>query len=475
MISRLGISRLWPKSLAGQLVLLLVTALFIAQLAVLALSASDRLRIVSGVQANQTFNVTRTIVRLLDQSSPTDWPMIVDAFDDRNLDAEITAEASITPNGDDHHDRFTKWIERRLPEGFGPIMLRHDDTGFFDRDHWRRQEDGNDEGRRDRSRHGERVKLTIAMGLPDGRWLNLQQRLRPPPIWAGITWGYFALAAILISLVAILVVRRLTRPLRELAQAAETFGTGGNVPTLNVRGPIELRKAATAFNEMAARIGRFVRDRTAMIAAISHDLRTPITSLRLRAEFVEDEENRDKMLATIDEMAEMTQATLDFAKQDAQSEASQPLDLAALLESLAEDLSEQGLTVTADGLPRTVVSARATALKRGLRNLIENAVRYGECARVSIFIQADRAIVHIDDNGPGIPETELSRVFEPFTRLETSRNRETGGTGLGLAIARTIVHAHGGEVWLENRKPGLRAVVSLPVSRDGREVESHST
>ena len=455
--------RLWPKSLAGQLVLLLVSALCLAQLVVLVLSAGDRLRIVAGLQTSQTIAVTRTLIRLLEGGEPSAWPNIVRAFDDRNLDAELSRLPAIPDTPGNRRGRLQGWIERRLPKGFGPVLVDFDDTRFFDSEHWRRDDDDDDEHEGHRF-HSERVRLTVAIGLPGDEWLNLKQHLRPPPIWAGITWGYFALSALLISLVTVFAVRRLTRPLRALAGAAESFGTGGEVPKLAVEGPIELQKAASAFNHMADRVSRFVRDRTAMLAAISHDLRTPITSLRLRAEFVEDEETREKMLETLDEMAAMTRSTLDFARQDAQSEPIQPLDLTALLESLSDDLSEQGKEAAIAEMPRQIVIARPTALKRALRNLIENAVRYGERARISSTAKEKTIEVHIDDDGPGIPVDQLERVFEPFTRLEASRNRETGGTGLGLAIARTIIHAHGGEITLKNRKSGLRASVTLPLS-----------
>lgn len=469
--------RFWPRSLTGRLVLLLVLTLCVAQIMVLILSASDRLRVIDTVQTRETWSATTALVRLFDTSPRSDWPRLAAAFDRRRLAVSVSDEPAVERSAE-QLDGPANGIARRLPRGFGPVLIEVNRRGFFDSDHWRRDDDDEidddderyEERKNRRRQTQDRARMVIAIALPDGRWLNLQQRLRPPPIWSGITWGYFILSAVLISLVAYLALRRLTRPLRALADAAERFGRSAEPEALPVQGPIELRKAATAFNEMAARISRFVQDRTAMIAAISHDLRTPITSLKLRAEFVEDEENRQKMLETLDDMAAMTQATLDFARQDAVTEKLQPLDLNALLESLADDLRDQDMVidtaalVTDGDIQRTIIQARPAAIKRVFCNLIENAVRYGERATLAIEPSSKDVRVTIDDLGPGIAPVDQERVFEPFTRLETSRNRETGGTGLGLAIARTIVHAHGGRIELTNLERGLRATVILPIS-----------
>jgi signal transduction histidine kinase len=199
-----------------------------------------------------------------------------------------------------------------------------------------------------------------------------------------------------------------------------------------------------------------------MLAAISHDLRTPLTSLRLRAEFVTDEETREKLLGTIEEMQAMTEATLVFAREEATGEPTRTVDLAALLESLCADLADLGWSVSFAEAEPMAYRCRADALRRALRNLIENAVRYGGQARVALGASADGIEITIDDDGPGIPPQDLERVFQPFVRLELSRNRSTGGVGLGLAIARGIIRAHGGDILLANRPHGLRALLRLP-------------
>jgi signal transduction histidine kinase len=199
-----------------------------------------------------------------------------------------------------------------------------------------------------------------------------------------------------------------------------------------------------------------------MLAAIGHDLRTPLTSLRLRAEFVSDEETREKMLATLDELRQMTEATLAFSRDQAVAEPTRNVNLTALVESLCDDLAEIGLNVSFEGGANLSYRCRADALKRALRNLIENAVRYGERARVHIESTSSAVSIVVEDNGPGIREQDIGRVFAPFFRLEDSRNRETGGIGLGLSIARDIVRHHGGDVSLCNTGSGLRATIALP-------------
>jgi signal transduction histidine kinase len=223
-----------------------------------------------------------------------------------------------------------------------------------------------------------------------------------------------------------------------------------------------------AFNRMQERLRRFLDDRTRMLAAVSHDLRTPITSLRLRAEFVEDDETRARILATLDEMQAMVEATLAFAREEARSEPTRIVDLAALVESTAADLADLGAAIEVAPAERLPYGCRPVALRRALRNLLENAVRYGE--RCHVRLEHDRSEVRIiiEDEGPGIPEDQQGRVFEPFVRLEESRSAETGGIGLGLAIARSIARAHGGDIRLQNLPGrGLRVSLSLPSAGSG--------
>jgi len=309
-----------------------------------------------------------------------------------------------------------------------------------------------------------------ALRLPDGEWLNIRVSLPPPRPWHSATFlAAFVVMTVAAALLILWAVARLTRPVRLLAEAADRLGRDVNAAPLPETGPSEVATAARAFNRMAERIRCFVADRTQMLAAIGHDLRTPITRLRLRAEFLEDEEQRRKMLADLDEMEKMIAATLAFARDDAAAEPAAPIDLAALCRTVADEAAdaqpEFAEAIAYEGPERLVIRARPVALKRALANLVSNALAYGGAARLRLLPPAGGLVrLEIEDDGPGIPEAELENVFAPFRRLEGSRNRETGGTGLGLTIARNILRAHGGDVVLRNRAGGgLTAVVSLPV------------
>jgi signal transduction histidine kinase len=272
-----------------------------------------------------------------------------------------------------------------------------------------------------------------------------------------------AIMAVIILAVSVWVVRRVTAPLASLSAAAERLGNDLKAPPMPETGTIETRQAAGAFNTMQARLRGLVENRTRMLAALSHDLRTPLTLLRLRAENVENAPEREKMLATIAEMDAMVAATLQFARDDAAAEPRRKTDLAALLGSVVDDMADTGLAVVMEPAPPVVCECQPAALKRALTNLIDNAVKYGKRARAAIRPGPQTVEITIDDEGPGIAEDELARVFQPFYRVEGSRSRETGGIGLGLAIALSVIQAHGGQLTLTNRpEGGLRACVTLP-------------
>lgn len=306
--------------------------------------------------------------------------------------------------------------------------------------------------------------LRVSVHLKDGSWLNVLAPLDlGDPLWRPRFVAPLVIALVLVTLAGLVAVRRATRPFATFAQAAERLGVDVSAPPLAEAGPREVRQAAQAFNVMQSRIARFVQDRTQMLAAISHDLKTPITRLRLRAEFMDDDDQRNKMLADLEEMEAMIAATLAFARDDAASEPRIRLDLAAMVQGMVEDLDDLGARCSYDGPGSLVVEARPAALKRALANLIDNAIKYGGEAAVTLGTGDRDALVTIDDHGPGIPAEARERVFAPFVRLETSRSRDTGGTGLGLAVARAAIRAHGGDITLSDRPGGgLRVTVSLP-------------
>ncbi len=310
--------------------------------------------------------------------------------------------------------------------------------------------------------------INIGFQLPDWGWLNLRAKLPPPRPWHS---REFLLAFVLMTaaaaLLSIWAVRRLTGPVTLLAEAAERLGRDVNAPPLPEHGPDEVVRAAVAFNTMAARIRRFVQDRTFLLTAIGHDLRTPITRLKLRAEFIDDDEQRCKFMADLDELDAMVSATLVFGRDTADTEPAVPFDLVALLRTVLDDAADArpdaADRLSFAGPAHLTVHGRILALKRVFANLVGNAVKYGTAARVALSAADALATVTIEDDGPGLPPDELERVFEPFYRVEDSRNRETGGTGLGLPIARNILRAHGGDVVLGNRPGGgARALVTLP-------------
>jgi signal transduction histidine kinase len=313
-------------------------------------------------------------------------------------------------------------------------------------------------------RHSARPQaIQLSVKLADGRWLNEEAPFR-------LGWGRRAFEILLASIFAILVVvmlavRWITRPMRALATATEKLGRGEAVEPLTATGPREVKALVDTFNVMQERLHRFIVDRSRMAAALSHDLRTPITALRLRAELIEDDELRAAIIRTLSDMQRMIDATLALARDEATSEETRTVDLVALLDAIADDCAGAGGEVTIDAPEQLSFRCRPVALRRALGNLIENAVRYGNRARVTLERGGDHIRILIDDDGPGLPSDKLTEVFEPFVRIEQSRSEETGGIGLGLAIARSTIRAHGGNVLLSNRSEGgLRAEVTLPLS-----------
>lgn len=297
----------------------------------------------------------------------------------------------------------------------------------------------------------------------DGHWLVVE----PKPTFRFDSWQQRVLLILLLSVIAVtplawLFARRLAQPISAFADAAERLGKDPRTPPLSISGSGEVVAAATAFNMMQERLRRYVEDRTAMVGAIAHDLRTPLTRLKFRIEATPDD-IRPKLAADIDQMEAMIAATLGFVRDTQRPAERTKLELSSLVESVMDDAAETGGDVTVERTDKTVIEGDPVALKRLVANLVENALKYGVRARGRVYAEDHMAIIEVDDDGPGIPANELERVFEPFYRGEPSRNRETGGNGLGLAVVRSLARAHGGDVTLANRPGGgLRASVRLP-------------
>jgi two-component system OmpR family sensor kinase len=316
-------------------------------------------------------------------------------------------------------------------------------------------------------------RFRIGIRQDDGHWLTVQPRAAfgfDP--WQERFLLVSFLTALAVSPLAWAYSRRLAAPISALADGAERLGRDPGAPPLNVSGSAEVAAAVAAFNQMQDRLRRYVDDRTSMIGAVAHDLRTPLTRLRFRIEAV-PEPLRAKLEADIDQMDAMVSSTLSFVRDAATTGNRRKLELASLVETVMDDAALTGAAASVEGADRVVVDGDAIALKRLIDNLVDNAVKYGACARARIFRAGDMAVIEIDDDGPGVPPSELDRVFEPFHRVETSRSRETGGIGLGLAVVRAVARSHGGDVSLINRPGGgLTARVTLPLarSRTGGEV-----
>ncbi|HSG66009.1 MAG TPA: ATP-binding protein, partial [Gammaproteobacteria bacterium] len=298
----------------------------------------------------------------------------------------------------------------------------------------------------------------------NGQWLNfvgpiprIEDNL---PRSAG---AYVLSVALGVGLVAIWLVFRVTAPLSAFADAANRLGRNLRAEPLPETGPLEVAQASRALNDMQQRLRRLVENRTLMLAAISHDLRTPVTLLRLRAELMKDPEERAKVLETLDDMESMITAVLDFSKGAFSDEAQRSVDIAALLQSLCDDLADTGVPIEFAPANQVLYSCRRVALKRAFANLFDNAVKYGGSGRVRLNESTESIVVTIEDDGPGIDGAHLDQVFTPFFRIDGSRSRGSGGVGLGLTIAQAIIQGHGGEIQLINREAGgLSVRVVLP-------------
>ncbi len=315
------------------------------------------------------------------------------------------------------------------------------------------------------------LALDIEVQLPNGRWLRSRHwPTMVPAHWSRVLSFSLLVGMLPTALIALLFGRRIMRPLRRLTEASRRVSRGERVILPAPGGLSGVREITRAFNDMQESLTRFVNGRTQMFAAIGHDLRTPLTSLRIRAELIDDGELRDAMVKTLDDMSVMVEGALQFARDDALQEPTQDVRLDELIQEIVDQQTIQGRAVRCevrcDMRPDQDLfyRCRPVHLKRGLSNIIDNAARYGE---VGIRVVADRIRhrlrIEVDDKGPGIDPDHLERVFEPFTRLDAARSSDTGGLGLGLAIARSCIRAHGGDVTLHNRaEGGLRAVIELP-------------
>jgi signal transduction histidine kinase len=460
--------RLVPRSLFGRLMLVLASGLIVAQLLGTAINLQERDSLLVRASGMQPAQRIADIVKLLDSLSATERTRIVGIFNVPPLVVSLTRRPESDPSGSaggPHAAMFTAVVRAALgddrpvrvtmrgtppawtPPTRGPFSM----AGQMGPPAMHRfAPDG--------------ISFVTQVQLRDGSWATFDTQITPES--ANLPWRLLLTLATLLAVVLIVsyvAVRWVTRPLHVLAAAANELGRDINRAPLPENGPVEVARAAHAFNEMQARLIHIIEERTRILGAMSHDLKTPITRMRLRADLLEDGNLREKFENDLVEMEAMVTQALDFMRGHSNTEPEQLLDVMALLETLQADNEAMGRKVAVAGHVAKPLRAVPQLLKRCVANLIDNAVLYGTDADIHAEESASELTLRIRDHGPGMPNTELERVFEPFYRLEGSRNRETGGTGLGLSIARDIARAHGGDVRLRNHEDGgLEAILILP-------------
>ena len=466
-------TRFLPKSLFGQTLLILLLGLVVSQLVgawIYAGAREQAVRAIGGFAAAQRVaNLSRLV-----EEAPVDWrSRIVQALNDPTFHVSLSPQPPdrLPSDAEGPAKAIEDYVLQQLP-GRPDRQVRAAvfEPPPFDRPQYPGPMGGM--GGMGGMMHemmgpdlGVWRGLQVSVKLSDGQWLSFATTL--PHGAPAVSWQFMismAMMGVIVLAVSAWAVRRVTAPLGFLSAAADRLGRDVTAERLAEAGTIEMQRAAHAFNRMQERLRRLIESRTQMLAALSHDLRTPLTLLRLRTEEVAEADERDRMLATIGEMDEMIGTTLAFARDEVRAEPRRRVDIVALLASVADDMADAGLPVTMQPAPPLSYDCQPGALKRAITNLLDNAVKYGKCANAAITAVAKTIEITIDDDGPGISDAELPRVFQPFYRVEASRGRDTGGTGLGLAIAQSIVQAHGGELTLANRPGGgLRACIRLPV------------
>lgn len=419
----------WPSSLFGRLLLLMTTGLLVAQLAGALIQTWERQRTLGHTVSHELAQRIVAVYRVV-QAQPT--------AQDREHTAQLLSIPSLSLD-----------IRTQAPEGTAQSSMLVDLPGHI-RALLRQPMDI----RATQLPQLGQFALDINLPLPSGQWLNVRGGA-PEGVFA-LPWHLLLNLGLMLVAVVFLVAmaaRSTVRPLTELARAAHNLSHDLRSPPVPEVGPQEVKEAAMAFNAMQARIRQGIEERERFLAAVSHDLKTPLTRLRLRTEMMADAPLRSQFQADTDDMLQLLDGTLDFLRGKAVDEPLQQVDLVALAESLVDDLAVLG-PITLDAPAALQWPCRPRALKRALTNLVDNALKYGHSAHVELRQQGPWAEVLVRDTGPGLPEAEWVRVFEPFYRVESSRSRDTGGTGLGLAIVRQIALSHGGDVALTNAAQG---------------------
>ena len=452
--------RFLPKSLIGQIALVMAAALLVAQAINFSLVFSERQRLgrtqAEGPAIGRFVQLAQRIAALPPEQREAALPVR------RRSRTSIDSQSAVLPGASDDH------LLERLRESAeaNGVVLRDLRAAASDEVAMPRMREPLSPAARERmDRRLERWRtLVLSAQLPDGSWLNARVVVPRPDGWLAVRTALATLLIYLIILAAmVLLAVRLARPLRDLTDAAERFGGRGEAPHVRPSGPADLQRAILAFNAMGERVGAMLEEKDRMLGAIGHDVRTPLASLRIRAESVEPEEEGRRMIATIEEMTAMLDDTLALARSGRAVETARVIDLSALADTVVEEFRALGQPVEMAESERLTARVQPNLLRRAIRNLVENAIKYGGSAEVAVRRAGAQIAIEVGDRGPGIAQAELERVQEPFYRVEPSRSRETGGSGLGLTLARAAAQAHGGALELENRpEGGLVARLLLP-------------
>ncbi|AWH15846.1 two-component sensor histidine kinase [Stenotrophomonas sp. ZAC14D2_NAIMI4_7] len=457
----------WPRTLYGRLVLVLVAGMLLAQLLTGTIWHDARYERVAEIPARLAAAHVAQSLRLLEAPrSPL-----------AGADPALLSTADLTVHAVDDggpvplraRDRAVEHLlQAALASELGaPRELHLQHLRLYDGQ-------GREDDKALSARHvAGQFQLRVRSSI--GRWLQFDVRegqaglqLEPGHALSDYLLRIYGLRTLLIVLLALLVVRWLTRPLTRLGAAAQALGHNLHAPPLPLEGPREVRQAAQAFNQMQQQLQQAAQAREELLAAVSHDLRSPLTRLRLRTELLADESARTRWRADLDDMQELVDSILDYSSATQLRGEREPLDIDALLRTVVDDAREAGHTVQLQGQVGAAYRGFPRSLKRALANLLDNAGRYGGGAWVKAWSDARAVHIRIVDEGPGIPAEQRARMLQPFQRLEASRSARHGGTGLGLSIAVAVVQAHGGQLLLEDGEDGRGLCVRITLPHAGR-------
>ncbi len=477
-------SRLWPQSLFAQLMITLLVILSLAQIISGIILYYERGQSLHKILELKSVEQVSSMVRFLNELTPQAREKAIKAFNssDLRVSFDIKPLQESTQNGNQIQKSIRNSFANVLDQNY-PIHIQfiekheHQINNNFET----KKNGSSDNSNNSRISYGinralkmvyemmgtwsfTEYHILIQVKLDDGSWVSFIQHF-PEALF---NFPHRIITTLLILVVtafflSLFIVHKITKPINALAFAADELGRDIERAPIDESGPQEVSKAARAFNIMQAKINQHIEDRGRLLAAISHDLKTPITRLRLRTELLNDTELANKFLSDLDDMQSMVNETLDYMCGQDKTEPIQKIDVSALISSITQDMREAGHEIEFNEGEQKLHNGYPLALKRCLTNLMENAVRYGDKATIYIEESAKMLSIRIVDEGPGIPEEQMEHIFDPFFRLESSRNRSSGGVGLGLGIARDIARVSGGEIYLHNRNEGgLEAVLELP-------------